>query len=60
MLLHGASDLGQRCLKMRNFGDECTFPTHIFAPTSKITTKPHFGGPFNAEPITQSPLSVAR
>jgi len=48
MQLHGASDLDQRCLKTRNSNDGCTFPRNIFAPTPKITPKPHFGGPFNA------------
>jgi len=52
MLLHGASDLDQRCLKMRNSEDECTFPPNIFAPTPK----PRFGGPFNAKPIKQTAL----
>jgi len=53
MQLHGASDLDQRCLKTRNSKDGCTFPPNIFVPTLKITPKPHFGGPFNAKPITQ-------
>jgi len=48
---HGASDLDQRCLKTRTSGDGCTFPPNIFAPTPKITPKPHFRGPFNAKPI---------
>ena len=52
MLLHGASDLDQKCLKTRNSEDECTFPPHIFAPTPK----PHFGGPFNAKPIIPEAL----
>ena len=56
MLLHGASDLDQRCLKTRNSEDECTFPPNIFAPTPKITAKPHLGGPFNAKPIIQRAL----
>ena len=59
MLLHGASDLDQRCLKTHNSEDECAFPPNIFAPTPKITSKPHFGGPFSVKPIIQSPLSVA-
>jgi len=37
ILLHGASDLDQRCLKTRNTEDGCTFPPNIFAPTTKIT-----------------------
>jgi len=56
MLLHGASHLEQICLKMRNSKDGCTFPPNIFAPTSKITPKPHSGGPFNAKPITKKTL----
>ena len=56
MLLHGASDLDQRCLKTRNSEDECTFPPNIFIPTTQITPKPHFGGPFNAKPIIQRAL----
>jgi len=38
MLLHGASDLDQRCLKTRNSEDGCTFP-----PTPKSSPKLHFG-----------------
>jgi len=56
MLLHGASDLDQRCLKTRNSEDGCTFPPDIFAPTPKITPKFHFGGPFNAKPIIHGAL----
>jgi len=37
MLLHGASDLDQRCLKTRNSKDGCTFPPNIFAHIPKIT-----------------------
>jgi len=53
MLLHGASDLDQICLKVHNSEDGCTFPPNIFAPTSKITTKPNFWVPFYAKPIIQ-------
>jgi len=56
MLLHGASDLDQRCLKTRNYENECIFPPNIFASTPKITPKPNFGGPFNAKPIIQRAL----
>ena len=56
ILLHGASDLDQTCLKMRSSEDECTIPPNIFATTPKITPKPHFVGPFNAKPITQLAL----
>jgi len=55
MLLHGASDLDQRCLKVRN-SEECTFPPNTFAPTPKITPKPHVGGPFNVKHIIQRAL----
>jgi len=54
--IHGASDLDQRCLKKRNSEDGCTFPPNIFAPTPKITPKPHFGWPFNAKPIIRRAL----
>ena len=60
MLLHGASDLDQRCLKTRNSENRCTFPSNIFAPTLKITPKPHFGGPFNAKPIIHGALCKSR
>jgi len=53
ILLHGVSDLDQRCLKMRSSKDGCTFPPNIFALSPKITPKLHFGGPFNAKPIIQ-------
>ena len=43
ILLHGVSDLDQRCLKTRKSEDECTFPPNVFAPTPNITPKPHFG-----------------
>ena len=33
--------------------DVCIFPPNIFAPTPKISPKPHFSGPFNAKPIIQ-------
>jgi len=39
MLLYGASDLGQRCLKTSNSENECTFQPNIFTPTFKITPK---------------------
>jgi len=56
MLLHGASDLDQRCLNTRNSEDRCTFPPNIFAFTPKITPKLHFVGPFNAKPHIQRDL----
>jgi len=56
MQLHGASDLDQSCLKMRSSKDGCTVPPNLFTPTPKITSKTHFGGPFNAKPIIQIAL----
>ena len=56
MQLHGTSDLDQRCLKMRNSKDGCTFTPNIFTPTPKITPKPHFKGLLNAKPIIQIDL----
>jgi len=56
MLLHGASDLDQRCLKTRNSEDGCTFPPNIFAPTHKITPYSILGDLFNAKPIIQIAL----
>jgi len=32
------------------------FPPNVFAPTPKITPKPHFVGPFSAKPIIQRAL----
>jgi len=59
MQLHGASDLDQRFLKTCNSYDRCTFPPNIFAPTLKISPKPHLEEPFNAKPITQRALCKA-
>jgi len=57
MLLHRASDLDERCLKMCNSEDKCTFLPNIFAATPKITPKPHFWGTFQCETYyTESPL----
>ena len=39
-----------------NSQDGCTFPSNIFAPTPKISPKPHFWGHFNAKPIIQIAL----
>jgi len=55
MLLQGASDLDQRCLKTRSSKDGCTFPQNIFAPAQNHP-KPPFWGPFNAKPITERGL----
>jgi len=54
MLVHGASDLDQRCLKTCNSEDRCTFPPNIFAATPNHKT--HFGGPFNAKLILRRAL----
>ena len=43
MLLHGTSDLDQRCLKTHYSENECTFPRSIFAPSPKITQNPILG-----------------
>jgi len=59
MLVHGASELDQSCLKTRNSEDGCTFPPNIFAPAPKITPNLILGGPFSAKPVESSP-SVAR
>ena len=56
MLLHGASDLDQRCLKTRNSEDGYSFPPNIFAPISKITPETPFWGPFNVKPIIHEAL----
>ena len=56
MLIHGASYLDQRCLKKCNSEDRCNFPTTIFAPTAKITPKPHFWRPLNAKLIIRRAL----
>jgi len=56
MLVHGASDLDQRCVKTRNSKDGCTFPPNIFASTPKIPPNPIFMGPFNAKPIIERAL----
>ena len=59
MLLYGASDLDQRCLKTRNSEDECTFPPNVFVPTLKITPKPHFGD-LSIQNLLYTELSVSR
>ena len=41
---------------MHNSKDGCTFLLNIFAPTPKITLKPHFGVPFSAKAITERAL----
>jgi len=45
----------QRCLKTPN-SEDGSFPPNIFAPTPKITPKPHIGGLFNAKPIIRRAL----
>jgi len=49
MLLHGASDLDQRCLKTRNSEDGCTFPPSIFVPTPQNHSKTPFWGTFQCK-----------
>ena len=56
MLVHGASDLDQRCPKTRNSEDGCTFHQISSHLPLKSPPKPHFGGPFNAKPITEIAL----
>jgi len=51
---HGASDLHQRCLKMRTSKDGCTFPPNIFVRNPQIPHKTTFWGPFSAKPIIES------
>jgi len=46
MLVHGASDMDQRCMKNAQFWGQMYFPPNIFTPTAKITPKPNFGEPF--------------
>ena len=58
MLLHGASDLDQRCLKTRNSGHGCTFPPNIFAPTPKSPIK-SFLGIFECKTVRKSYVNGA-
>jgi len=51
VLLHGASDLDQRCLQTCNSEDGCTFPPNIFAPISPKSPKTPFWVPFNTKPF---------
>ena len=50
MLLHGATDRDQRCLKKRNSKEGCTFLSHS-SPFSPISPKTPFCGSFNAKPV---------
>ena len=59
MLLHGAAGLDQRCLKMHNSKDGCTFPPNIFAPTPKITVNLILGD-FSMQNLLYRELSVSR
>ena len=43
-------------MKTRSSKDGYIFPPNIFAPTPKIIQKPHFGGPFSANPIIERAL----
>jgi len=59
MLLHGASDLNRRCLKMRRSAVVAFLggAHQISLPLPpQLPPKPHFGGPFNAKPITDRAL----
>ena len=56
---HGASDLDQRCLKMRNSEDGCTFPPNIFAPTPKSPQNPVLGD-LSMQSLLYTELSVSR
>jgi len=53
ILLHGASDLDQRCLKTCNYKDRCTFLQNIFAPTPIL-------GDFLVQTLLYRELSVNR
>ena len=55
-ILHGASDLDQRCLKTCSSKDGCTFPPNIFA----LTPNSPFWGPFNAKTIMQIAFRQSR
>ena len=58
MLLHGASDLDQRCPKSRRSAVVAFLggSHQISQPYPKIAPKPLFGGPFNAKPIIERAL----
>jgi len=59
MLLYGASDLDQRCLKTHNSEDGCPFPPNIFVSTLEITPKSPKNpmlGTFQWKPIIQRAL----
>ena len=59
MLLHGASDLDRRCLKTcRSAVIAFLGGSHLISLPlpPKLPPKPHFGGPFNAKPITDRAL----
>ena len=60
MLLHGASDLDQRCLKTRNSEDECTFPPNIFPLPPKSPQNPILGDLSMRNLLYREPPSVAR
>jgi len=60
MLLHGASDLDQRCLKTHNSEDECSFLQISSHLPPKLSQSPILGT-FQCEThSTESPPSVAR
>jgi len=55
MLLHGVSDLDQRCLKMRR-SVVVAFLGGFPQISLPLPPKTHFGGPFNAKPIIERAL----
>ena len=56
ILLHGASDLDQRCLRTHNSEDGCTFPIKYLRPYPQSYPKTPFWRPFNAKPIIHGAL----
>jgi len=50
---------GPKMSENEQFWRRMYFPTNIFTTTSKITAKPHFGGPFNVSLLYREP-SVSR
>jgi len=59
MLLHSALDLDWRCLKTRRSAVVAFlggFHQISLSLPPKLPPKPHFGGPFNAKPITDRAL----
>jgi len=59
MLMHGASDMDQRCLETRDSEDGCTSPPNIFAPTAKFPQNPILWDLF-VQTLLWRELSVSR